>query len=116
MVDWNNGKPNARFWVLKLLHDNIHAGDKLVEIESAAPPATQNPYVYSLAFVTQDGRKRVLLVNKRNRPFEVIVTGASGGQRDYVDQTTGFQPPSSAKLSSDTVKLTGYSVAVVTLP
>ena len=35
MVDWNDGKPNARFWVLKLLHDNFGAGDKLVEVEEA---------------------------------------------------------------------------------
>ena len=33
MVDWKDGQPNARFWVLKLLHDNFAAGDKLVEIE-----------------------------------------------------------------------------------
>src|SRR5579859_6878860 len=57
MVDWNHGKPNARFWVLKLLHDNFGAGDKLVEVEPAAP---NNPYVYTMAFVTHDGKKRVL--------------------------------------------------------
>jgi len=110
MVDWNNGKPNARFWVLQLLHDNFAAGDKLVQTES------NQPYVYSLAFAAQDGKKRVLLVNKRNRPFDVTVTGATGGRLDYVDQTTNFQPPSMMKLSADTVKLGGYSVAVVTLP
>ena len=115
MVDWNNGKPNARYWVLKLLHKNFGAGDTLVEIEPFSPFAANHPYVYTIAFVTRDGKKRVLLVNRRNRGFEVSVTGASGGQEDYVDQTTGFQPPAAAKLSSDTVKLGGYSVAVVTL-
>jgi hypothetical protein len=113
MVDWNNGKPNARFWVLKLLHDNFVAGDKLVESEVAGP---NDPYLDALAFTTHDGKKRVLLVNKRDRTFEITVTGATGGQEDYVDQTTGFQPPASAKLSSDNLKLAGYSVAVVTLP
>jgi len=113
MVDWNNGKPNARFWVLKLLHDNFGAGDKLVEIEPATP---NNPYVYTIAFLTKDGKKRVLLVNQRDRPFEVAIAGASGGQLDYVDQTTGFQLPASAKLTADNVRLGGLSVAVVTLP
>ena len=113
MVDWDNGKPNARYWVLKLLHDNFGPGDKLVEIEPFAP---NNPYVYSLAFATHDGRRRVLLVNKRDRAFEVSVAGASGGQVAYVDQTTGFQPPATGKLTGDAMKLTGYSVAVVTLP
>ena len=112
MVDWNDGKPNARFWVLKLLHGNFGPGDKQVEIETAP----NNPYVYSLAFVTQDGKHRVLLVNKRDRKFDVAVTGASGGQLEYVDQTTGFQPPAVTKLGSDTTSLGGYSVAVVTLP
>jgi hypothetical protein len=116
MVDWNNGKPNARYWVLKLLHDNFAAGDKLVEIAPSIPPEHDNPYVYSLAFATHDGKKRVLLVNKRNRSFDVSIAGASGGQVDYVDQTTGFQPPASAKMDSDILKLSGYSVAVVTLP
>ena len=110
MVDWNNGKPNARFWVLKLLHDNIGPGDKLVESE---PP---NPYVYSLAFVARDGKKRLLLVNKRDRTFDVIIPGVNGGQLEYVDQATGFQPPATTKLATDVTKLNGYSVAVVTFP
>jgi len=110
MVDWNDGKPNARFWVLKLLHDNCSAGGKLVEIESS------QPYVYSLAFASQDGKKQVLLVNKRNRTFDVSLTGATGGRMDYVDQSTSFQPPATIKLSTDTLKLGGYCVAVVTLP
>jgi hypothetical protein len=110
MVDWNDGKPNARFWVLKLLHDNFASGDKLVEIES------NQPYVYPLAFATQDGKKRVLLVNKRDRAFNVTVTGATGGRLNYVDQTTSFEPPAIVQLSGDTLKLGGYSVTVVTLP
>ncbi len=116
MVDWNNGKPNARFWVLKLLHDNFVAGDKLVEVEPSNPSGPNDPYVYSLAFATRDGKKRILLVNKRDRTFDVTVTGATGGQEDYVDQTTGFLAPATAKLSSNTVKLNGYAVAVVTVP
>jgi hypothetical protein len=112
MVDWNDGKPNARFWVLKLLHDNFGPGDKQVEIETLP----NNPYVYTLAFVTHDGKHRVLLVNKRDRKFDVAVTGAIGGQVEYVDQTTGFQPPAMTKLSGDTTSLGGYSVAIVTLP
>jgi hypothetical protein len=116
MVDWNDGKPNARFWVLKLLHDNVGAGDKLVKIEPFSAFGPSHPYVYSLAFATHDGKRRVLLVNKRDRPFEVSIPGASGGRVDYVDQTTAFQPPASAKLDGDKIMLRGYGVAAVTLP
>jgi hypothetical protein len=116
MVDWNTGQPNARFWVLKLLHDHFGAGDKLAEIAPASPSAPSNPYVYSLALVTRDGKRRVLLVNKRDRAMEVSIAGAGGGQEEYVDQGTALQPPASKILESDQVTLDGFAVAVVTLP
>ena len=116
MVDWNDGKPNPRYWVLKLLHDKFAPADKLVEIAPSTPPAHENPYIYTLAFLTHDGKRRVLLVNKRNRTFDISVTGANGGEEAYVDQTTGFQPPANMQLNGDTLKLAGFSVAVVTLP
>jgi hypothetical protein len=112
MVDWNNGKPNARLWILKLLHDNFGPGDKIVEFAFA--PA--DPYVSGLAVVTKQGKRRMLLVNKRDRNFDLSIPGAAGGQLDCVDVTTGFQPPASAKLSSDTLTLRGFSVAVLSLP
>jgi len=116
MVDWNTGGLNARGWVLKLLRDNFGPGDKLVEVEPFSPFAANHPYVYSLAFVTHDGKHRVLLVNKRDRAFEVSVPGATGGREDSVDQTTAVQPPASRKLDGDKVMLNGFGVAVVTLP
>jgi hypothetical protein len=113
MVDWNTGQPNARYWVLKLLHENFGPGDKLVEI---APSGASNPYVYSLAAVTRDGQRRVLLVNKRNRPIDVSIAGAKSGQEGYVDQSTALRPPAARKLESDRITLNGFAVAVVTLP
>jgi len=116
MVDWNDGKPNARFWVLKLVHDHFGPGDKQVEIEPPNPSTPSNPYVYTLAFVTHDGSRRILLVNKRDRKFDVTIAGASGGQVEYVDETTAFRPPATTKLGGERLTLGGYSVAVVTLP
>jgi len=110
MVDWADGRPNARYWVLKLLKDNFGPGDKLVET------SVDNRYVYALGAIKSDGKRRVLLVNKRNRPFEITVPGASGGQMDRVDQTTALQPPASTKLTDDKLTLGGFGVAVVTLP
>ena len=55
--------------------------------------------------VKPDGKRRILLVNKRDRPFDITVPGATGGQEDYVDQTTGFDPPASAKLTSEKITL-----------
>ena len=109
MVDWVTGQPNARYWVLKLVHDSFGPGDKLVETH------INLPYVYARGFVTRDGRQKVLLVNKRDRAFVVSVPGAAGGHVDVVDQQTAFQPPAGGQLRSDEVSLGGLAVAVVTL-
>ena len=109
MVDWETGQPNARFWVLKLLRDNFGPGDKLVATHSDVP------YVYVQAFVTPQGKHRILLLNKRNRPFDVMLPDAEGAQVQVVDQTTNFQPPASSMLTGNQLALGGFGVAAVTL-
>ena len=109
MVDWETGQPNARFWVLKVLRDNFGPGDKLVDTDANVP------YVYVQAFVTPEGKHKILVVNKRNRAFAVTLPGAEGAQVQFVDQTTGFQPPASSTLTGNQITLGGFAVAAVTL-
>ncbi|MDE3167725.1 MAG: glycosyl hydrolase family 39, partial [Acidobacteriota bacterium] len=107
LVDWETGQPNARFWVLKLLKESFAPGDKLVR--------TSQPggVVYAQGFVARGGERRVLLVNRRNRPAEITLPEAAGATMRYVDESTGFQPAASRKLESETVRLAGFAVAVV---
>ena len=69
-----------------------------------------------MGVVTRNGKRRVLLINKRNRQIELSIPGAANGQEEFVDVTTGFQQPSSANLSSDKITLRGFAVAAVTFP
>jgi hypothetical protein len=98
------------------LHDNFAPGDKIVEIAPFGPFASAHPYVYGLAVMAKDGKRRMLLVNKRNRDFELSIPGSAGGQLESVDVTTGFQPPAALKLGSDRFTLHGFAVALATLP
>jgi hypothetical protein len=107
LVDWETGGPNARFWVLKLLKDHFGPGDRLVRT------GQPGPYIYAQGFVSSGNRRRLLLVNRRNRDIEITVPGATGATMRFVDQTTGFQPAASTKLGREVVRLDGYSVAVV---
>jgi hypothetical protein len=109
MVDWNTGQPNARYWVLKLIHDSFGPGDKLVDTSATLP------YIHAQGFVTRDGKRKLLLVNKRDRAFELSIPGGNGAQFSYVDQATGFQPPAVSRLNGDQITLRGLSVVVVTL-
>jgi len=108
MVDWNTGAPNARFRVLELLKDNFGPGDKVVKVAAAGP------YVYAMAVVKASGERKLLLVNKRNRDFELALPGAAS-EVQYVDQITKGDPPVKQSLSGDKVALRGFGVAVVTM-
>ncbi len=109
MMDWKTGQPNARYWVLKLIHDHLGPGDKLVETNVSAPS------VYAQAFIGKDGSRKILLVNERESPFQVSLSGISGGQEEFVDEATGFQPPASARLRKNTLTLGRFGVAVLTV-
>jgi hypothetical protein len=108
MMDWDNGKPNARYWGLKLLRENFGPGDKIVN-------ATGSPTVYAFGVVTTSGKKKLLLVNMRNEATDVAVPGATGATQEYVDQTTSYSPPASNRLATNSVHLRGLAVSVITL-
>ena len=110
MVDWNDGKPNARFWVLRMLKDSFGPGDKVVEVDYDGPSAA------IFAVETKQGSRRVLIVNQRSRELEVRVAGAEGGEMQVVDQTTAFDPPARSTLRSENIKIGGLGVAVIHLP
>jgi hypothetical protein len=110
MIDWTTGRPNARYRVLKLLRENFGPGDKLTETK------LDTSSVYAQGFVTQQGKRKVLVVNKRDRVAQLLLPGATRGHMELVDQGTGFNPPSSSELTSEHMTLPGLAVAVVTLP
>jgi len=66
--------------------------------------------------VAKDGKRKLLVVNQRNRDFEIAIPGAAGGRLDRVDVRTRFQAPASSKLTEDKLTLHGFYVAVITLP
>ena len=113
MADWADGRPNARYWVLKLLHDHFGPGDTLTATEIALPG--NQAYVHAQAFVTRGGQRKLLVVNKRNRPFDIALPAAPA-RVDIVDQSTASGPPASRMAPGATLRLDGFGVAVVTWP
>ena len=110
ILDWDTGQPNARYRVLKLIVDNFRPGDKLVDTQSSGGE------VLTQAFVSPRGERKVLIVNKRDRTYQVTVPEAKGGKVDVVDQITGAGLPASTTLEGDSFSLGGFGVAVVSLP
>jgi hypothetical protein len=109
MVDWNTGAPNARFRVLELLKNDFAPGDQLLATNS------HSQFVYAQAFRTRDGKRKILLVSKRNRDIELKLPGAAGATASIVDQTTRGEAARTQSVAGETFRLPGLAVAVVTL-
>ncbi len=106
MMDWIANRPNARFWVLKLIRDSFHPGDKLVETSVASADLSAQ------AFLAPTGR-RLLLVNKRNREISVSLPDAATAAVLAVDTDTADNPARKLALAGATLKLEPFAVAVV---
>ena len=112
MMDWTNGKPNARYWVLKLIRDNFHPGDKFVETKLGQDTSD----IAAQGIITPSGKK-LLLLNKRNRIVDVELP--PGTQRvgvSAVDEATGDGPARVTEQSGSSLRLAPFSVAVVSWP
>jgi len=107
MMNWENGKPNSRYWVLKLLKENFGPGDKLVNTNVHASG------VVAQGFVTKNGKK-LLLINKVDKEVQLdLPEETKDASISYVDMTTGDNPPAKEQLSGNKIKLNPFSVAVI---
>lgn len=109
MMNWTNGKPNARYWVLKLIKDNLGAGDKLMGTNISTPDISAQGYI------TAKGKKCLLLINKRNKEIPLDLP-AGAATVNYVDVSTGDNPVGEMKVSSNAISVKPYMVAVITYP
>jgi hypothetical protein len=117
MMDWRTNEPNARFWVLKLIKDNFHPGDALVTTTVQFQPDQDSSKssisdISAQAFSTPSGHK-LLLVNKRNRSFKVLLPDAAAARAFTVDLGSGNGPARQLVLADGQIKLEPFSVTAV---
>jgi hypothetical protein len=109
MVNSDTARPNAHYWVLKLINDNFGPGDKLTRTQSSSSD------VVAQASITSSGRK-VLLVNTSNQTVTVDLANAYTGVglvAEVVDQASGEQPPRNERVKGPHITLASFAVAVV---
>jgi len=107
MIDHHNSEPNARYWVLKLLHDNFASGDKLF-----TPSGTGND-VSAEGFETRQGKK-MLVVNRRSFATDVTLpVEMAEGKVSYVSAGTGDKAPVEGKMNGRVIHLEAFETAVV---
>jgi len=129
MIDPDNSKPNARFWVLKLIRDNFSAGDELVR---TGLEANNGDDILAQGFIARghnggaysdgshtgsSGSKKILILNKRNKTIPVkLPAGFKGATISTVDGSSGDNAPHQSVLDADSIEMKPYAVSVITLP
>jgi hypothetical protein len=109
MMNWENNKPNARYWVLKLIKDSFHPGDSLVETNFSGDHAED---VAAQGFIS-GGAHKLLLVNKRNATVELALPDGEKASVLTVDAASGDGPARSMKPVEGKIKLEPFAVTVV---
>ncbi|HET6256744.1 MAG TPA: glycosyl hydrolase family 39 [Puia sp.] len=109
MINWKTGKPNSRYWVLKLIHDNLGPGDALVTT------GVVGDGLVAQGFVTARG-KRVLLINRSDKPVMLALPREyQGGRLTVVDPSTGDNAPATGVIGGQGVELKPLAVGVIAI-
>jgi hypothetical protein len=114
LIDWTTGKPNARYAVLELLKNNFGPGDDLAgtDVIDHGNNADTDATV-AQAFVT-GGKRKLLLVNQRNREIEVALPKECLGAS--VQTIAGASPDVMRQDVADIkFRLLPFAVSVITL-
>lgn len=131
MIDPDNSKPNARFWVLKLIHDNFGAGDILVktrlEADRGGDIMAQGFVSGGVGAITNGSNgagatggakttKKILILNKRNKTIRVqLPEGFKGAAVSTAEMSSGDNPPHQSILNADVIEMSPFAVSVITL-
>jgi hypothetical protein len=110
MINYINNKPNARFWALKLIKDNIKSGSKLVK---TAIDQNHGDNILAQGF-KDEGGKNVLLLNKRNKAIRLMLPSEfKGTQITTIDEASGDNEPKPVTIAADYVDLKPFAVALI---
>ncbi|KAK0108098.1 hypothetical protein ONS95_002919 [Cadophora gregata] len=112
LVDYWSGELNARGRVLHLMQKSFGAGDTVVETLFKGKDLGAS--VHAQAFVTKEGKRKVLLVNKLNETAQVNIKEFGSGLSEVVDLSTGGKMWRTTTVEGGIYSLTGWATAVLT--
>lgn len=109
LIDWQTGRPNARYFALKLIRERFLPGDRIVQASA------DSGYVLAQGFVSPGGERKLLIVNKSQQDFQISLPEAVGGKLEIIDLATGSNPARVVMVDTSTFKLGGFGVVALTL-
>ncbi|MDA8349223.1 MAG: glycosyl hydrolase family 39 [Pseudomonadota bacterium] len=118
MLDWRDGKPNARYWVLDLLRDQLTIGDSMYPAQAVSVGnLTARSPVVAQGYKSATGVRKILIINTGDKSIRLTLGAeVKGGRLEVVDESTEEGSPRISRLRSNGVPLEPFAVAVVRFP
>lgn len=114
LLNWTTGEGTAKYWTTKLLIDTVDIDNDQAVVTQTSD--TSGQYIYSQAFIRKNGRRWVLIVNKRYADVDVFLPGCTGGQMQIINEASGLGPPTEITLELSKITLSPFAIAIVHMP
>jgi len=114
LLNWTTGAGTAKYWTSKLLIETVDIDNDHAVVTQTTDVGDKN--IFSQGFAGLNGRRWVLIVNKRYASVDVSLTGCTGGKMQIINEASGFGPPTEVPLTSDQITLTAFAIAIVHMP
>ncbi len=114
LLNWTTGEGTAKYWASKLLIETADIDSDQAVVTQTTDVGETN--VFSQAFVGKNGRRWVLIINKRFANVDVSLAGCTGGQMQIINEASGFGPATQVTLTSNTITMTPFAIAVIHMP
>lgn len=114
LLNWTTGEGTAKYWTSKLLIDTADIDNDQAVVTNTSDVGDKN--IFSQAFSGNNGRRWILIVNKRYASVDVSLNGSTGGQMQIINEASGFGPATVVTLTSDRITLSAFAIAVVVMP
>jgi len=126
MIEWTSGRPNARYWVLKLLNEHFPTGSTLVQTRNFTPPPYPLPPValermsrgapvFGQAFLTPQGARKLLLINRTSEPVTVNLGIEVAASWRFVDHCEGNGEPQTSDHRGNSFRMGPLVIAIANL-
>jgi hypothetical protein len=114
LLNWTTGEGTAKYWTSKLLIETVDIDNDQAVVTQTTDVGGQN--ISSQAFVGKNGRRWVLIINKRYADVDVVLSGCTGGRMQIINEASGFGPATEIVLTADKITLSAFAIAVIHMP
>ncbi|CAF4871721.1 unnamed protein product, partial [Rotaria sp. Silwood1] len=114
LLNWTTSEGTAKYWTSKLLIETADIDNDQAVVTQTTDVSGEN--IFSQGFIGKNGRRWVLIINKRYANVDVFLPGSTGGRMQIINEASGFGPATEVTLTLSRITLSPFAVAVVHMP